>query len=220
MKNIIIGIIVFAVVLLTSQIAQAQGTIYVSSLDQTTTGNYAAGSNSWLAVLFRTGPNSGGYTLDSIELGMANASGSPSGFTVMIYSPSLSDLGAFPGSSVDTLDGSLNPTTAGVYTYTSASNLTLSASTDYFIVLTSATAIASGAYEWNITSTFSPSLSGGWGGDNIFANSSNGSSWGYVLGAYPQFSIDAIPIPEPCVLALSGLGGLLLLWHRRKSKVV
>jgi hypothetical protein len=225
MKGIINGVIVFAVALLAPQILQAQGTMtYLSNVDQASAGSLSVGSDSWLAALFITGTNSSGYTLDSIQLEMTSASGNPSGFTVMIYSKSPSDIGVFPGSSIDTLDGSLNPTTAGIYTYTPALNLTLSASTDYFIVLTAGTTVANGAYDWSFMNTASYNPSGGWLGA-VTLSSGNGSSLWTRLGAnsqydYSEFSIDAIPIPEPCVLALSGLGGLLFLWHRRKSKVV
>jgi hypothetical protein len=60
MKTIINGLIVFAVALLAPQIAQAQGTIYMSNLGQTSAGTDAVGSNSWMAVYFITGTNADG----------------------------------------------------------------------------------------------------------------------------------------------------------------
>ena len=221
-KTILNGIITIAVALLSSQFVQAQGTMtYLSNVDQASAGSLAVGSDSWLAALFITGTNSSGYTLDSIQLEMTSASGNPSGFTVMIYSKSPSDIGVFPGSSIDTLDGSLNPTTAGIYTYTPALNLTLSASTDYFIVLTAGTTVANGAYDWSHADTYSYNPSGGWRTyANVFYSSNGSAPWSSASSNDSQFSINAIPIPEPGVLALSGLGGLLLLWHRRKSKAV
>jgi len=166
MKKLIIGSI-FAIALLSPQFVQAQGVItYVSSLSETSTGNSSVGNNSWLATNFRTGNNASGYMLNSVQLAMTDASGNPSGFTALIYS-AISGAGINPGSSLGILTGSLNPATGGIFTYT-ASNLTLSPSTDYFIVLTAGTTIANGAYEWSITSTFAPSLSGGWGGIIFF----------------------------------------------------
>jgi hypothetical protein len=144
MKKIII---MFVLGLLIQQIAKAQGTMtYLSSLSQTSAGSLAVGSNSWLASDFFTGTNADGYSLDSIQLGMADASGNPNGFTVMLYT-AIVKAGSFPGSSLGTLDGSLNPTTAGVYTHIPASSLTLSPGTEYFIVLTAGTALANGAYD-------------------------------------------------------------------------
>jgi hypothetical protein len=55
-------------------------------LSQTPTGSVSVGSDSWLAADFITGTSANGYSLDSIQLGMANASGSPTNFTVMLYS--------------------------------------------------------------------------------------------------------------------------------------
>jgi hypothetical protein len=131
-KTILNGVITFAVALLSSQITQAQGTMtYLSNVDQASAGSLAVGSDSWLAAAFQTGTNASGYTLDSIELGMANASGSPSDFTVMLYNFRAGIL--MKVGSLGTLDGSLNPTTAGIYTYTPDSSLTLWPNFKYYM---------------------------------------------------------------------------------------
>lgn len=136
MKATITGILVFAVALFAPRIVQAQGTMtYVSSLSQTSTGSSSGGNDSWLAAPFGAGTNASGYSLDSIQLGMADASGSPSGFTVMLYS-SITTGAILPGSTIGTMDGSLSPSSAGVYTFTPALNLTSSPRTTYSIVLT------------------------------------------------------------------------------------
>jgi hypothetical protein len=57
-------IMIFVVGLLIQQVAQAQGTVYVSNLGQTITGVNSAGNNSWLAEMFFTGNNPGGYTIE------------------------------------------------------------------------------------------------------------------------------------------------------------
>jgi hypothetical protein len=226
MKNIVIGgIIVFAVTLFAPQIVPAQGTMtYVSNVDQPSSGSLAVGSNSWLAVDFLTGNNSSGYIFDSIQLAMTNASGNPSGFTVMLYS--LAQHGGV-GTNLDTLNGSLNPTDAGIYTFTSASNLMLSAHTAYFIVLTSGTAVANGAFNWSEAASYNSE--GGWIGAYSIVSfsaevgqSSDGLNWDSAFTGYPQYAINATPIPEPGVLGLFSLGGLgtLLLGFRcRKNSL-
>jgi hypothetical protein len=216
-------IIIYVVAFLAQRVSQAQGTIYFSNLGQPSAGTVGVGSDQWLAALFGTGTNASGYLLDSVELGLADATGNPNGFTVMIYNNGAPLSGAAPGSSLDTLTGSLNPTTAGTYTYTPASSLTLLPNTYYFIVLTAGTAIADGAYEWNYESIASYNPVDGWGGGGAYV-SSNGSlhSW-YVPGPpfyYPELAITAEPIPEPGVLSLFALSGLVFLWHRRNAKVV
>lgn len=226
MKKLIIGSVITLAISLASYTAQAQGTMaYFSNLGQISTGSLAVGSDSWLASLFVTGTNSGGYTLDSIQLGMADASGNPGNFTVMLYGngnyPGAIDI----GSNLGTLDGSLNPVSSGIFTYTAASNLILSPVTEYYIVLTAATGVANGAYNWSYVGTNFYSPSGGWSSRGVFETvltSSDGLSWSPNLssGHYAQFGINATAIPEPGIFGLVGFGGLAFLWHRRKAKAL
>jgi hypothetical protein len=220
MKKIII---MFALGLLTQPTIRAQGPVYLSNLGQTSTGSVAVGSDSWLAEDFTTGTNVSGYSLNSIQLEMADASGNPTNFAAMLYS-AVSGGATLPGSNLGTLDGSLNPTTAGIYTFTPASNLTLSAETPYFIVLTAGTAVANGAYGWGYANTSTYNPSGRWLG-GVTLISSNGSTPWTRLGSNPlydfsEFAINATAIPEPGDLDLFSLGGLAFLWHRRKAKAV
>jgi hypothetical protein len=205
--------------LMLPQMNRAQGTVYLSNLGQPATGNLMVGSNSWLAMSFLTGGNLGGYQLGSIELGMTNASGNPSGFTASIYS-STQPSEYFPSSSLGALNGPGNPSTSGLYTFTPASSLTLSSDTAYFLVLTCGTAVANGAYESNLGSpNYSPN--GGWqapiglGGPDVYS-SADGSHWTLGGGTF-QFAITATAIPEPAVLSLFALGGLGCLWRYRKG---
>src|ERR1035441_2988915 len=221
MKKIIIpAVLALALGMLSPQIIQAQGTTYLSNLDQSSVGSLVVGSDSWLAAAFMTGANAGGYVLDSVQLALADASGNPTGFTAMIYAPSYPPGGVLPGSILGTLTGSLNPVTSGIYTYTPAANLTLSQSTPYFIVLTAGTAIANGAYDWSLAGANSHNSSGGWLAPGFVWTSSNGSSWPPLPPGYPQFAINATGVPEPGLLSLLALGGIFLVWHRRKAKVV
>jgi hypothetical protein len=217
MKRITIGCIIgFAIAFFAPQLTQAQGTLYMSSLSGTATGNAAVGSDSWLADEFGTGPNSGGYMLDSIQVAMADASGNPNGIDVMIYTQANIQIAVLPGSSLGTLTGSANPATAGIYNYTSSSPISLSPMTVYFVVLTSSTTVASGAYNWT-ESAYPPSVNS-WGIGNGILESNNGTS-GWSSTPYlgiPQFAIYATPAPEPGVVGLFALGGLLVGFQRRR----
>jgi hypothetical protein len=214
-------IAMLAVGLLAPQIAQAQETLYLSSLSGTSTGSASVGSDSWLAAAFITGAGAGGYALNSVQLAMTDASGSPGGFAVMIYSEANNPLAGLPGSSLGSLTGSSSPSTAGVYSYTPSSSLALLSQTTYFIVVTSSTTVANGAYNWN-ESAFPPGVNT-WGvGINGIIRSNNGSS-GWSPTPYlgiAQFAIYATPAPEPGVLGLFALGGLLVAFQRRKARSV
>jgi hypothetical protein len=215
-KNIMLAILAFPLAGVSPQAAHAQGTVYVSSLGLPSTGSASVGSDSWLAADFGTGTNAGGYLLNSVQLALTNASGNPSGFTAMIYNVNpKSTAGAEPGSSLGTLNGSLEPVAGGIYTYSPASGLTLSPTTEYFIVLTAGTAVANGAYEWSYTSTRAPTLSGGWNGDHILLSSSDGLRWGPGPGN-GQFAISATDVPEPSTLGLLAMAGFFLVRQRRK----
>ena len=224
-KTVISGIIASVFGLLAPQIIQAQGTTYLSNLDQSSVGSVAVGSDSWLAGIFNTGTNySGGYVLNSIQLAMANASGNPSGFQVMLYRAGGG--GGEPGALLGTLNGSLNPVTAGIYTYTPTATLTLPIRGIYDIVLTAGTAVADGAYQWSGVGMNPFQGRDDWNtlgaAGGFLTSSSNGSllSWIHNGSAFPQFAINATAVPEPGVLSLFVLGGFLLVSRRRKAKAI
>jgi hypothetical protein len=215
-KPVINGVIVLAVALLSSQIIQAQGTTYMSNLGQFTDGSLAVGSDSWVGNEFVVGTNAGGYVLNSVQLQMAAASGNPGGFTVMLYEnyagpipfgdPVLSNI-------FITLIGPTNPSTAGIYTYTPPASLKLSQGYIDSIVVTAGTAVANGSYNWSEGLPFSTGFGlDGWRtSDTIAQSSDGGSTWSNSFSSiiYPEFAINATAVPEPCVLGLLALGGLL-----------
>jgi hypothetical protein len=219
MKTLISNMILLTVSLLTPQIAPAQGTVYISNVGQPSTGSEAAGSDSWLAAEFRTGNNASGYIINSIQLGMLDAAGNPSDLTVMIYTDHVAS--GEPGFSLGTLDGSSNPTTAGNYTYTDDSNIILSHNTQYFIVLTSGTTVADGAYNWSFEGANSYNLNGGWslGTAPIFLTSNDGSSWNRVNSVFAQFSITATLVPEPSPSLLFLLESGIFIYVRRAFRI-
>ena len=143
---------IIAFLLLAARVASAQGTTtFLSNIGQSSSGSLSVGSDSWIAGGFVTGTNASGYLLDSIQLGMANSTGTPSDFTVMLYEMAASAGGSSPGSSLGTFVGSLDPTTSGTYTYNLPGGLMLSTRATYFIVVTAGTPEATGAYQWSDT---------------------------------------------------------------------
>ena len=208
-----ISIILAVVGFCARQLAPGQGTIYLSNLGQTPGGSGAVGNDQWLAAAFFTGNAPGGYTLNSIRLLMNPAFGNPSGFTVAIYNIN----GSFPGTSLVSLSGA-DPAMGGDFIYT-APGTSLSPSIDYFVVITAATPVANGYYNWSSASSENYSSSEGWGLAPVIYNSSDGTSW-ELHRTYPfQLAVDATAVPEPSMLAVVGLGlAALSFWRFRQSK--
>jgi hypothetical protein len=216
MRRIIL-VLASGVGLLIPILATAQGTLQLSNLGQTPTGSIAIGSDFWIAQGFYTGTNPDGYTLNSVQVLMDPGSGSPSGFTVSIYERAvIGNLYSPPVSSLGSLSGS-DPSAGGVFNYT-ASSITLSPSAHYFVVATSTTPVANGAYYWSVTAA-PVNYTIPWGLDKIYFRSSNGSVWDYERLINIQFAIYATPVPEPTAFALVGLGLAALSFRRfRQSR--
>jgi hypothetical protein len=220
MKSLIVsGIIAFAVGLCIPQIAKSQGTTYLSSLGSSVTAEEVA-SDSWLAADIFTGNNPGGYMLDSIQLELTSPSGTPNGFTVQLYT--LTDGTGFPlphepGISLASLSGTTDPPSAGTYTYI-ASDVTLAPNTDYAVVVTAETSIATGSFSWGLEGPSSNTSSDGWTEGGVTFEASDGSSWTEISGDDPQLAVMATAVPEPGTLGLLVFGGLILAWHCWQAK--
>jgi hypothetical protein len=197
--------------LLLPQMMPAQGTLYLSNLGQTSAGSAVVGSDAWIAQDFRTGTNSGGYTLNSIQLLLGRASGTPSGFSVSVYS----SLGGSPGSNLGSLGGA-DPSAGGIFSY-ATSGMTLSPSTFYFVVLTAATPAANGSYDWSFVNPSSYDSSDGWHMNHIYYTSTDGSTWPvFSREHFFQLAVEATAVPEPSTSALVGLGLVGLSFWKRK----
>jgi hypothetical protein len=193
--------------------ALALGTLQVSSLGQTPVASAAIGSDSWIAQSFSVGSvNPAVYTLNAVQLLMNPASGNPARFSVSIYdNPSSSFI---PLNLLGTLTGP-NPSTGGVFTYTS-SGITLTTGTPYFVVVTALTPVAQGSYNWSAYQG-SPTTSGTWTIDDFYASSSNGSTWTSTSRQdIFQMALYTTPTPEPGTLALAGIGLACLSFRRRR----
>lgn len=118
------------------------------------------------------------------------------------------------------LTGTANPSTAGSYTFTAASQV-LAANTTYWIV--AGVSSGAGSYRWNASTaagfyetafTTQP--------DAFAASNDGGTSWSVSTGASSNpylFSVSAVAVPEPSTYAaLAGVAALgLALWRRRRT---
>jgi len=211
-RESVFTIIALLVGLLSVAVGQAKGTVMVSNLSQTPTASAEIGSDAWLAQSFTTGDNGDGYILNSIQLRMGPASGTPSGFSISLYS---SPGNAAPGSNLGTLSGP-DPAAGGLFTYT-ASGVTLSPSTFYFAVVTADTPIAQASYTWSAANGAAPG--NGWTIHNSYYRSTDGSNWiWHPREEIFQLAINATAIPEPAGvwLLLVGLAGVCL-WRGNRA---
>ena len=200
-------------------LTQAQGTVYSSNLGNTPTGNFAVGSDSWIAQEFLwVGHTVNGVTLtppctlNSVQLLMDAASGNPSDFSVSIYTRRAC---GDPGTRLGTLIGDPDPRAPGVYTYTAAA-ITLSPSTGYFVVVTSEKAAAEGAYNWSTAfrppQSFNGNLAIGY-----YFDSTDGVSWsGHIRQDVGLMAIYGTPVPEPSsyLMFVCGAGILFVVGKR------
>jgi hypothetical protein len=206
-------VLIFAGSLLLPDFLLAQGTLYISNVGQAPSASTAIGSDSWVAQAFNPGTNAGGYLLNSVELLMKAPSGSPSGFSVSIYS----SVSGAPGSSLGSLTGAA-PAAGGLFAY-STPGITLLPSSRYFVVLTSATAVADGAYFWSATDA--SAASNGWSIGPLYFASTDGLTW-------PEFSrvntfqvgFYATEVPEPRACALAGLAWAILGFGRWRHGLI
>lgn len=196
------------ILLLSPLMAIGQGSMFVSNMGDAPIGSVAVGSNLWRAQYFVTGSHLEGYSLDSVELLMAEAFGNPSGFTVSLYNASDSVAFLYPGSLIGNLSG-VDPVTPGVFRYI-ASPMSLDASTSYFLVVSSATPVAEGAFSWSAIASGFTSGVNGWGIGNHHFSSIDGASWEASRASVLQLAIIATPVPEPSVIGLLGLGSAVL----------
>ena len=161
------------------------------------------GSDSWLAESFFTGTNLPGYSLNSVQIKTVAASGTPGGFSVAVYSGSPNNF-RYPGASLGELTGP-DPASGGIYAYTAA-NIALSPSTYYFVVVTAATPIASGAYSWSYADVSSYPGRGGWQLGPYHNSSADGSVWNRTAVPNMHLAVKASPVPEPAAAALVAIG--------------
>ena len=141
----------------------------VSNTGQTAAGAAYVRTTQSSAQGFTTGANSGGYTLDSVELAVKPFDGTASDIIVSIHSESSDN----PGSFVHILTTPASPSDP-VTTFSAPSGATLAASTTYYVVISTTNTVfrlsrtdataedTGGASGWSIADDRRASQSGFW----------------------------------------------------------
>jgi len=180
----------------------AGATAYLSNMGAPFEG-YGIGTN-WTAQSFETGTNSSGYILNSITIPMLGTDGNPTnGFALAVFSKK----GVFPGSSLEVLAGSSDPSVYSTqYVYTST-GLLLQPSTIYWIVASATTPY----YFWPTTHAQDYTSADGWFLDTVGSSRATFDPVKHTWTVNPtstygtqNFILDATAVPEPSSLALSG----------------
>ncbi|HVU26591.1 MAG TPA: choice-of-anchor R domain-containing protein [Verrucomicrobiae bacterium] len=210
-------LVIMLVALLALISAQAQGVIYLSNLDEPANGSVAVTVSPGIFAPFTTGANPEGYLLDSVQLLMDDSESSV-GFSIGIFGIS-SDPVPTPGAELGALNGSSNPSTAGIYIYTT-SGITLLPDTVYFIG-----ARTRGTFYWSLANSASYTSNDNWDYPLLIEGF---PSYGFYYDGdgvtpipYPlQFAISATPIPEPQIYALLGLSLAYIGFRRFRRSIV
>jgi hypothetical protein len=207
-------LLITALLLVLPTAAQSQNTLYVSNLDQPAEPYLSLYINArgYFAQRFDTGGNPEGYSELAVQLSMWSNLGSPSGFSLSLYTAARGVLD-LPGDLVAPLTGP-TPSLAGIYTYT-APTVTLHPHTIYFVAVTASSPQSTGSYRWERSTTQSYSALEGWTMSLRQYYSNDGWNWGAVQGGPLLWGVSATAIPEPSALALLVLGAGALLTARR-----
>ncbi len=194
----------------------------LSNLDETLAVHNTVGDGGEIrsqAVRFITDSSAAGFSLQGVTLKLGG-SAQGNGFSVSIYSHSNN----LPATLLEILTGSSAPSPAGNYYYTSA-NLQLAPDTSYWIVANSQD--PSTSYGWAKTSSSSFLYEGDWKIPTTITTAygvglTNNVTWYSSYDGTPfQFSINAIPIPEPSTtVILLGAGAILAIAYRRRNKTL
>ena len=152
------------------------------------------------AAGFTTGSNSHGYALEKVTAKFDAKVGSPTGFTAAIHAESASSQGNPAGNATCALTGSA-PNTAGEFVYT-ASSCSLSASTNYFLVLSTVGTTGQNHYsQWGLTDSASqtntPSNAGWTFADRGKVKTGSGNWSTEATALVPLFEVKAVVKPEP-----------------------
>ena len=192
---------------------RAQGILYLSNLEDPTSGFSPVAQDSWAAADFQTGGNVNGYIVNAVDLFMGSDIGNPSGLTISVYDElnRNGDLGNYLGSL-----GGPSPTSEGIYQFVPTSTIQLNPYTDYLLVVTSSTPSSTGTYSWERadSTTYSTAIwPDGYGSDV----SANGSTW--TPGGLPfEFAVYATAVPEPSVVGMILLGAGVFVCHKRMKR--
>ena len=192
-------------------LAYAHAQTVINNTSQSVTGVAPINFSDWNGNKFVNDASS--RNLQSITLSMGGAADTSGAFQVELHSNS----GGLPGGLLGVLTGNGNPATAGLYTYSTGSTITLSPNTTYWVVAKVTSGL--GDYSWNYTSTTTQSGTGTLGG---FSESTNqGGSWSAENVSFPSmFSVTATAVPEPAsyaaMLGIAALGfGVISRRYRR-----
>lgn len=188
-------------------LAKAQETLYLSNIGSTPSSPYPIDGSDWQEIDFTTGANTPGYTLNAVEIEMADATGDPSGFALQVYTTD----NYLPSSLIGVLDGSSTPNASGFYTYT-ANNITLNPDTTYAIVANATSPLANGSFEWDAGPA--PTLVGGWLDNGHRSSDDGGADWDSIRSRV-EVGIYATAVPEPSTGILLLIGAGLALFFRK-----
>jgi hypothetical protein len=185
---------IFALWLVMTPAARADVTVFDNLNTPTPNSFLDIKASQWDAQSFTVGSVS--VPLSEVLLNLNSPTGTGGNFFVRLYGNGGSNV---PGTVLQTLTGTSNPATSGIYSFSGSS--LLSANTTYWVV--AGVTSGSGQYEWNyeLPASVESGSTLGW-----TYSTDQGADWVGLFEPLLVFNMRVTGVPEPSGLVLAALG--------------
>jgi len=177
---------------------RGQGFVYLSNSNQTVNSSYWTIGEIWIPIM--TGANASGYLLNSLTVLFAS-NDNPVATTAAVFD--------YSSSSYTDFYTGIEVGTAGYYTFTPNTPISLATDSHYLILISQSDVLSSVTANWNFISSSAVTSVDNWG-----TSLTDGAD-------IPLFAISATPVapvPEPAAVSLVCLGAFVFIVFQRNRR--